>query len=59
MHRGKDGQKLLAADLDSQIQQKFGEFDVLAVTGRTILDTDHHLAQMVSRNASADLELFC
>uniref|UniRef100_A0A3P9IMB5 PH domain-containing protein n=1 Tax=Oryzias latipes TaxID=8090 RepID=A0A3P9IMB5_ORYLA len=47
LHRGKDGQKLLAADLDSQIQQKFEEFDVLAFTGRTILDTEHHLAQMV------------
>uniref|UniRef100_A0A3B3CHA5 PH domain-containing protein n=1 Tax=Oryzias melastigma TaxID=30732 RepID=A0A3B3CHA5_ORYME len=47
MHLGKDGHKPLAAELDSQIQQKFEEFDVLAVTGKTLLDKEHHLAQMV------------
>lgn len=55
MHLGKDGHKPLAAELDSQIQQKFEEFDVLAVTGKTLLDKEHHLAQMVSRSPPAIL----
>lgn len=48
LHLGKDGQKPLAAELDTQIEQKFEEFDKLAATGGNLLDSEHHLAQMVS-----------
>ncbi|KAJ0066727.1 hypothetical protein NL108_002298 [Boleophthalmus pectinirostris] len=47
LHHGKDGQGPMAAELDSQIEQKFVEFEELAATGRNILDKDHHLSQMV------------
>ncbi|XP_042358037.1 uncharacterized protein LOC121954542 isoform X2 [Plectropomus leopardus] len=47
LHFGKDGQRPLAAELDMQIEQKFGEFDELANTGRNLLDKEHHLTQMV------------
>ncbi|XP_055083243.1 uncharacterized protein LOC117382198 isoform X2 [Periophthalmus magnuspinnatus] len=47
LHHGKDGQGPMAAELDSQIEQKFEEFEELAATGRNILDKDHHLSQMV------------
>ena len=47
LHLGKDGQESLAAELDLQIEQKFVEFDELAATGRDLLDTEHHLAEMV------------
>lgn len=49
LHLGKDGRKPLAAELDMQIEQKFNEFDELVVTGRNLLDEEHHLTQMVSR----------
>ncbi len=49
LHLGKDGQRPLAAELDMQIEQKFKEFDELLVTGRNLLDKEHHLTQMVSR----------
>lgn len=48
LHLGKDGQQPLAAELDTQIEQKFDEFDKLAATGRDLLDSEHHLTQMVS-----------
>ncbi|XP_028279297.1 uncharacterized protein mymx isoform X3 [Parambassis ranga] len=47
LHLGKDGQAPLAAELDMQIEQKFEEFDELAATGKTLLDKEHHLTQMV------------
>ncbi|XP_017279839.1 uncharacterized protein LOC108240684 isoform X2 [Kryptolebias marmoratus] len=47
LHLERDGQRPLAAELDMQIEQKFKEFDELAVTGRTLLDKEHHLTQMV------------
>uniref|UniRef100_A0A672ZWJ5 PH domain-containing protein n=2 Tax=Sphaeramia orbicularis TaxID=375764 RepID=A0A672ZWJ5_9TELE len=47
LHFGKDGQRPLAAELDMQIEQKFEEFDELAATGRNLLDSQHHLTQMV------------
>ncbi|XP_070697709.1 spectrin beta chain, non-erythrocytic 1 [Pempheris klunzingeri] len=47
LHLGKDGQKPLAAELDTQIEQKFKEFDDLVATGRNLLDKEHHLTQMV------------
>lgn len=50
LHLGKDGQAPLAAELDMQIEQKFEEFDKLAATGKTILDKEHHLTQMVGKN---------
>lgn len=49
LHLGKDGRKPLAAELDMQIEQKFKEFEELVTTGKTLLDKDHHLRQMVSR----------
>lgn len=49
LHLGKDGRKPLAAELDMQIEQKFKEFEELVTTGKTLLDQDHHLRQMVSR----------
>lgn len=49
LHLGKDGQKPLAAELDTRIEQKFEEFDELVATGRDLLDQEHHLTQMVSR----------
>lgn len=48
LYLGKDGQKPLAAELDTQIEKKFEEFDELAVKGRNLLDKEHHLTQMVS-----------
>uniref|UniRef100_A0A3Q1G9E3 Uncharacterized LOC110949300 n=1 Tax=Acanthochromis polyacanthus TaxID=80966 RepID=A0A3Q1G9E3_9TELE len=47
LHLGRDGQKPLAAELDMQIEEKFNEFDELAATGKTLLDKEHHLTQMV------------
>nr|XP_046257832.1 uncharacterized protein LOC124065941 isoform X2 [Scatophagus argus] len=47
LHLGKDGQRPLAAELDMQIEQKFEEFDELLTTGRSLLDKEHHLTQMV------------
>ncbi|CAL9688135.1 unnamed protein product [Knipowitschia caucasica] len=47
MHLGKDGEPPIALELDLQIEQKFEEFEVLAATGRNILDKEHHLCQMV------------
>ncbi|KAM6915847.1 uncharacterized protein mymx [Xenentodon cancila] len=47
LHFGKDGQKPLATELDLQIEQKFKEFDELAVTEKTLLNKEHHLTQMV------------
>ncbi|KAM6956309.1 uncharacterized protein mymx [Aplochiton taeniatus] len=44
---GRDGQEPMAAELDLQIEQKFEEFDQLAAAGRKLLDTEHHLAEMV------------
>ena len=40
---------MLAAKLDLQIEQRFVEFEELAATGRDLLDTEHHLADMVRR----------
>nr|XP_020456860.1 uncharacterized protein LOC109960822 [Monopterus albus] len=47
LYLGKDGRKPLAAELDTQIEQKFEEFDELAATGRNLLGKEHHLTQMV------------
>lgn len=47
LHFGKDGRKPLAAELDTQIERKFKEFDELAAAGRKLLNTEHHLAEMV------------
>ncbi|XP_072247391.1 uncharacterized protein [Leuresthes tenuis] len=47
LHLGRDGQRPLAAELDLQIEQKFEEFDELAMTGKNLLDKEHHLMQMV------------
>ncbi|KAM4607673.1 uncharacterized protein mymx isoform 2-T2 [Polymixia lowei] len=47
LHLGKDGQEPLAAELDMQIEQKFEEFDELASAGRNLLDTEHHLTEML------------
>ncbi|KAM8860204.1 uncharacterized protein mymx isoform 2-T2 [Spinachia spinachia] len=47
LHLGREGQRPLAAELDTQIEQKFDEFDELANTGRHLLDKEHHLTQMV------------
>lgn len=49
LHLGKDGRKPLAAELDTQIEQKFKEFEELVTTGNNLLDKDHHLRQMVNR----------
>lgn len=48
LHLGREGQRPLAAELDTQIEQKFEEFDELADAGRHLLDKEHHLTQMVS-----------
>ncbi|XP_077960140.1 uncharacterized protein mymx isoform X6 [Gasterosteus aculeatus] len=47
LHLGREGQRPLAAELDTQIEQKFEEFDELADAGRHLLDKEHHLTQMV------------
>ncbi|XP_029962770.1 uncharacterized protein mymx isoform X3 [Salarias fasciatus] len=47
LHLSRDGQRPLAAELDTQIEQKFKEFDELATTGKNLLDKEHHLTQMV------------
>lgn len=52
LHFGRDGRRPLAAELDMQIEQKFMEFDELAVAGRTLLDQEHHLTPMVSTDPS-------
>ena len=61
LHLGKDGRKPLAAELDTQIEQKFREFEELVATGKNLLDKEHHLRQMVSRGTRARLHLpfFC
>lgn len=50
---GTDGRRPVAAELDTQIEQKFEEFDELVATGQNILGKEHHLTQMVSRVARA------
>lgn len=45
---GTDGRRPVAAELDTQIEQKFEEFDELVASGRSILGKEHHLTQMVS-----------
>lgn len=52
LHLERDGQR---PELDVQIEQKFQEFDELDVAGRTLLDNEHHLTQMVSRDAALKL----
>lgn len=48
---GTDGRRPVAAELDSQIEQRFEEFDELVASGQNILGKEHHLTQMVSRVA--------
>lgn len=45
---GTDGRRPVAAELDTQIEQKFGEFDELMASGQSVLGKEHHLTQMVS-----------
>ncbi|KAJ7987333.1 hypothetical protein DPEC_G00325400 [Dallia pectoralis] len=46
-HCGRDQEHLAAElDMDNQINKKFEEFVQLDATGRMLLDTEHHLANM-------------
>ncbi|XP_015235074.1 PREDICTED: uncharacterized protein LOC107087815 isoform X3 [Cyprinodon variegatus] len=47
LHLRREGQRPLVAELDVQIEQKFKEFDALATKAKTLLDSEHHLTQMV------------
>ncbi|XP_076830237.1 uncharacterized protein mymx isoform X2 [Brachyhypopomus gauderio] len=47
LRRGQENQGCLVELLDKQIEQKFQEFDILAVAGKKLLDEGHHLAKMI------------
>ncbi|XP_034148182.1 uncharacterized protein LOC106023986 isoform X3 [Esox lucius] len=49
LHCGKDGKEPMTEEMemDILIDKKFEEFEELNATGRTLLDTEHHLANMI------------
>ncbi|XP_050982916.1 spectrin beta chain, non-erythrocytic 1 isoform X4 [Labeo rohita] len=47
LRQSRENQEPLVEVLDRQIEQKFEEFDLLAVAGKKLFDYEHHLNKMI------------